>query len=85
MIKTELGMVKAERSKAVLLTDLSMIVYALHQEFSEEEIQESVNIGLEERKENKAQEDDKEKRRQIVKEILNEIFWTRWRVVEKER
>lgn len=74
MIKTELGMVKAEGSKAVLLTDLSMIVYALHQEFSEEEIQESVNIGLEERKENKAQEDDKEKRRQIVKEILNEIF-----------
>lgn len=76
MIKTELGMVKAEGSKAVLLTDLSMIVYALHQEFSEEEIQESVNIGLEEHEENKAQEDDKEKRRQIAKEILNEIFGT---------
>lgn len=74
MIKTELGMVKAEGSKAILLTDLSMIVCALHQEFSEQEIQESVNIGLEEHKENKVQEGDKEKRRQIVKEILNEIF-----------
>ena len=62
-----------------------MIIYTLHQEFSEEEIQESVNIGFASHREDKEQEDDGEKRcriiddiksqkAQIIKDILDEIF-----------
>lgn len=69
MIKTEMGMVKAKGSKAVLLTDLTMIITALCQEFSEEEIQESVNRGFNIHKEDKEQEDDGEKRSQMIDEI----------------
>lgn len=85
MIKTEIGIVKAEGSKAVLLTDLTMIITALRHEFSEQEIQGSVNRGFNIHKEDKRQEDDEEKRcqmideiksqkRQIIDDILAEIF-----------
>ena len=46
MIKTEWGTVEAKGTKAILMTDLSMIILALRREFSEQEIWGSVNRGF---------------------------------------